>query len=446
MAEVIDFNGEKFIDASAISGIKKVLIATSATQIDSLRTLDDTGIYYCQNRADTPTPYGMLIAMSAAGDGASGYQLFVSSTIRLFARYYTSNAWTNWYEVLNSNIDFGLGGHLSRTTTTSDNKSVVNFGSNALYPASSLYGSMKGRISSGDLNDYIGTEKAGMYYLSAGAASYTNAPDGFGYLLVFSDSTSLSGQLFFKSTGLYFRTYSSGAWNAWQKAAYGPAAIGFPEIRQHRTGYDNSKMIDFGSGVLVDASGIGGVKDTITSAGVVDTLNKLEQSGVYYVSNVSDTPYTYGMLMVMASGSGSSGAYQVFIDTTNHMYQRYRSSNAWSTWYRMSGSPFDANGISYDTPRVYSFTMANGATNHVRFTASSVGLVLTASAYTAARGVYEYYTPSNGIETRVTTVAAASGITVQQNLTQGLEIINNSEHEVLVRLLLTNGTVAYVGN
>ena len=441
MAEVIDFNGEKLISATAISGIKKIL-TSSDPSIDSLVTIDDSGVYYVQNRSDTPTTYGMLIVMSAS-TGTSGYQMYLSSTMRLFIRYATNSAWGNWYEIISANTDFGVSGHLVKTATTSDNKSVVNFGTNTLFPASSLYGSVKGRITSGDLNDYLGTEKAGVYYLNAAESAFTNVPvgsSGYGYLFVYCDSTGICLQMFCKSTGLWYRTYSSSSWNPWFKAMYGPASLNLPAVREHGSG-TWGKMIDLGDKVFLHSQAIGGMKGSLSGDDDIDDLRYVHQNGAYYCSNTSRTPATYGILVVYGAGASGVTAHQIFYSTSGYVFKRYCSSSTWATWYRIQGFPYGGeNGINYSTPKTYLVQIAQGATKTIRF-GSGYGEIISSSAYADLRGTYVYYAASSG-SVNFSAQSAASSL-VLTNTGNGLSIKNNSSTNTTayITVLIFSGAI-----
>lgn len=93
----------------------------------------------------------------------------------------------------------------------------IKFGNDTYLDASSIAG-IKDTLTSGDLNDYYGTHKSGMYYLGAADSAFSNAPAGWAALIVCSVEGA-SFQLVYRYNGIWIRsrTGSPATWQDWRK-------------------------------------------------------------------------------------------------------------------------------------------------------------------------------------------------------------------------------------
>lgn len=69
--------------------------------------------------------------------------------------------------------------------------------------------------SSYDLNDFIGRDHEGMYYISGDAPA--NAPGTYGHLLVLGVSTVITQQVFLNNSHMWMRGYGQNQWYAWKQ-------------------------------------------------------------------------------------------------------------------------------------------------------------------------------------------------------------------------------------
>lgn len=94
----------------------------------------------------------------------------------------------------------------------------IKLGNDVYLDASGVDG-IKATLTSGNLDDYYGTHKSGIYYLGAAQSAFTNAPAGWAALIVCSVGA-VSFQLVYRYNGIWVRDRSGSpaTWQAWRKA------------------------------------------------------------------------------------------------------------------------------------------------------------------------------------------------------------------------------------
>ena len=384
---VLDLLNEK------LSLIKGIL--TGAADVDSLVTKSDTGFYYLNNVTTTPDNYGILVVISPYEEGYSAYQMIISNTVYVREYYSSVGSWYEWRKSFSiSNID-ALGPYIVSTFDT-DKKSIA-FGTKAYLDASNIHGL-----------DAVPTGRT-------------------------INNVALSSNVVLKSSNF-------------SEAITGEKMLANLLYTTVRTRTSGLTCIGLPSNVYFDASSLGGIRGTITTSGVIDTLIAIEQSGVYYCSNVSDAPTGYGMLIVLSAGEGTAAVYQIYIPSTmTQIFVRYRSSSTWGTWYVYGGSAWANNGIAYTGPKIYNFSIAKNVTKTLKFDGSAYGQILFCSTYTDIRGGYVFMAESGG-NVRTTAFAAPTGITLSTS-TNGLAITNNTGNtsaSVTVSVWLAGGNIKSV--
>lgn len=90
---------------------------------------------------------------------------------------------------------------------------------NDVYLAAEGIDGIKAVLTSGDLDDYYGVHKAGVYHLNAGASAFSNAPTGYAVLLCYAGNSSFSGQMVVHGSTIYARerTGNPVAWTHWYR-------------------------------------------------------------------------------------------------------------------------------------------------------------------------------------------------------------------------------------
>ena len=94
----------------------------------------------------------------------------------------------------------------------------IKLGSDTYLDASGVDG-IKAILTSGDLNDYYGIHKSGVYYLNASASSFSNCPQGYSTLLVSSGTSGGAQQMIVHRSGVWYRDRSGSpvTWSHWFK-------------------------------------------------------------------------------------------------------------------------------------------------------------------------------------------------------------------------------------
>lgn len=94
----------------------------------------------------------------------------------------------------------------------------IILGSDTYLAAAGVDG-IKAALSSGDLNDYYGVHKSGVYHLNAGGSAFSNCPAGYSILLCYSGNSGFSGQMIFHGSTIYCRERSGSPveWGHWYR-------------------------------------------------------------------------------------------------------------------------------------------------------------------------------------------------------------------------------------
>lgn len=94
----------------------------------------------------------------------------------------------------------------------------IKFGNDTYLDAGGVDG-IKAVLTNGDLNDYYGIHKSGVYYLNGSASSFSNCPQGYSTLLVFSGTSGGAQQMIVHRSGIWYRDRSGSpvTWSHWFK-------------------------------------------------------------------------------------------------------------------------------------------------------------------------------------------------------------------------------------
>lgn len=94
----------------------------------------------------------------------------------------------------------------------------ILLGSDTYLDASGVDG-IKAILTSGDLNDYYGIHKSGAYYLNGSASAFSNCPQGYSTLLVYSGTSGGGQQMIVHRSGIWYRDRSGSpvTWSHWFK-------------------------------------------------------------------------------------------------------------------------------------------------------------------------------------------------------------------------------------
>ena len=94
----------------------------------------------------------------------------------------------------------------------------IKLGNDVYLDASGVDG-IKATLTSGNLNDYYGIHKSGVYYLNASASSFSNCPQGYSTLFVYSGTSGGTQQMIVHRTGVWYRGQSGTPlkWSHWFK-------------------------------------------------------------------------------------------------------------------------------------------------------------------------------------------------------------------------------------
>lgn len=92
----------------------------------------------------------------------------------------------------------------------------IKLGSDTYLAAAGVDG-IKAILTSGDLNDYYGVHKSGVYHLNASGSAFQNCPAGWSVLLCYSGTSGFSGQMIYHSGAIYCRERSGNpvSWGHW---------------------------------------------------------------------------------------------------------------------------------------------------------------------------------------------------------------------------------------
>lgn len=150
----------------------------------------------------------------------------------------------------------------------------IRFGNDTYLDASGVDG-IKATLTSGDLNDYYGIHKSGIYYLGATQSAFSNAPTGWAALIVCSVGA-VAFQVVWNNDGLFYRarTGNPASWSVWKNASGGRV-----------TG--TASNISLGSGGYVSLT-------TVQAAGVPDGAI-VTGIGIRGWGGASDTPITLAL-------------------------------------------------------------------------------------------------------------------------------------------------------
>jgi hypothetical protein len=97
-------------------------------------------------------------------------------------------------------------------------KSII-LGSDTYLHASGIVG-IKAVLTSGNLNNFVGFQNSGTYYLNAAQSAFSNSPLGWGVLIVIANNNNIATtQIAISTTAMFTRQYTGSplAWTAWYK-------------------------------------------------------------------------------------------------------------------------------------------------------------------------------------------------------------------------------------
>lgn len=94
----------------------------------------------------------------------------------------------------------------------------IKLGNDLFLDASGVDG-IKAVLTSGDLNDYYGVHKSGVYHLNATASAFSNCPQGYSVLFVYSGNLGFGAQMIYSRSGIWYRDRSGSPvnWSDWFK-------------------------------------------------------------------------------------------------------------------------------------------------------------------------------------------------------------------------------------
>lgn len=163
----------------------------------------------------------------------------------------------------------------------------ILLGSDTYLDASGVDG-IKAILTSGDLNDYYGIHKSGAYYLNGSTSAFSNCPQGYSTLLVYSGTSGGGQQMIVHRSGIWYRDRSGNpaSWSIWKNTNGGRVTGTASNISFGSSGYATLTTVQAAGvpdGASVTGFGIrgwGGASDTPISLALSSDGNTLYAMGV----------------------------------------------------------------------------------------------------------------------------------------------------------------------